>query len=178
VQDFAEDVNQESVADCPLVTDAGLAPRVTSGGGGVTFTGTVWLAEPPAPLQVSVKAVPPVSAPVDALPLSGFEPLQPPEATQDVALAEVQFNVDADPLTTVAGLALSDTDGWGGGGTPTATVTVWLISPPGPAQLSVNAVEAASTPVEAVPFTGRAPVHPPEAVQELALVVVQERFDC
>jgi hypothetical protein len=178
VQDFAEDANQESVADCPLVTDAGLAPRVTSGGGGVTFTGTVWLAEPPAPLQVSVKAVPPVSAPVDALPLSGFEPLQPPEATQDVALAEVQFNVDADPLTTVAGLALSDTDGWGGGGTPTATVTVWLISPPGPAQLNVNAVEAASTPVEAVPFTGRAPVHPPEAVQELALVVVQERFDC
>ncbi len=119
-----------------------------------------------------------MSAPVDALPLSGFDPLQPPEATQDVALADVQFNVDADPLTTVAGLAVSDTDGWGGGGTPTATVTVWLISPPGPAQLSVNAVDAASTPVAAAPFTGRAPLQPPEAVQAVAFVVVQARFDC
>jgi hypothetical protein len=91
----------------------------------VTLTGTVWLAEPPGPLQVSVNAVSAVSTPVDALPLSDFAPPQPPEATHDVAFAELHVSVDADPLTTVDGVAPSDTDGGGGGGgAPTITLTV------------------------------------------------------
>lgn len=43
-----------SVEDCPLFTLAGFAVNETVGAGGVTTTGTVWLAEPPAPEQVSV----------------------------------------------------------------------------------------------------------------------------
>ena len=43
-----------SVEDCPLFTLAGFAVNETVGAGGVTATGTVWLAEPPAPEQVSV----------------------------------------------------------------------------------------------------------------------------
>ena len=43
-----------SVEVCPLFTLAGFAVNETVGAGGVTATGTVWLAEPPAPEQVSV----------------------------------------------------------------------------------------------------------------------------
>jgi len=38
----------------PLTTLAGLAATFTVGGGGVTVTVTVWLAEPPAPVHVRV----------------------------------------------------------------------------------------------------------------------------
>jgi hypothetical protein len=43
--------------------------------------------------------------------------------------------------------------------------------------VNVNAVDAASAPVVPVPLTGRAPVQPPEAVQLVALVVVQARIE-
>ncbi len=62
-----------------------------------------------------------LSAPVLALPLVGSFPDHPPEALQLVVLLEDQVSVEADPLLTVAGLALMLTVG--GGGTDTFTVT-------------------------------------------------------
>ena len=54
VQAVAFDVDHVSVEELPLVTLVGFAPRFTVGIGGVTVTVVVWLAEPPAPLQLRV----------------------------------------------------------------------------------------------------------------------------
>jgi hypothetical protein len=40
------------------------------------------LADPPNPMQLSVNVVVDVNGPVDALPLVGFAPVQPPDAVQ------------------------------------------------------------------------------------------------
>jgi hypothetical protein len=50
-----------------------------------------------------------LNAPVDCVPLVALLPDQLPEAVQEVALLEDQLKVDAPPLTTLAGLAPSDT---------------------------------------------------------------------
>jgi hypothetical protein len=76
-----------------------------------TETVTDCAAEPPAPVQVSVNFCVALSAALFCAPLVASEPLQPPEAVQEVASLEVQFNVDVPPLATVLGLALSDTIG-------------------------------------------------------------------
>src|SRR5262249_53702426 len=52
-----------------------------------------------------------VSAPVDWLPEVALVPDQPPEAVQLVALVEDQVRVEAPPLATEVGLAVSDTVG-------------------------------------------------------------------
>jgi hypothetical protein len=104
--------DQLSVAVPPLLTVVGFALRLTVGfTGAVTLTVTDRLALPPAPLQVSVKAVVALSAPVLALPLVCSLPDQPPEAVQLVALVEDQLSVADPPLPTVVGLALRFTVG-------------------------------------------------------------------
>jgi len=62
-----------------------------------------------------------LSAPVPAVPLVGSLPDQPPEAVQLVAFVEDQLSVEAEPLLTVAGLALMFTVGRGGEDTLTVT---------------------------------------------------------
>jgi hypothetical protein len=52
-----------------------------------------------------------VIAPVDCVPLSPFEPLQPPAAEQEVTLAVDQVSVDEPPDFTLLGLALRVTVG-------------------------------------------------------------------
>jgi len=47
-------VLQVSREELPLAALAGFTPRLTVGAGGVTVTVTVWLADPPGPVQVSV----------------------------------------------------------------------------------------------------------------------------
>jgi hypothetical protein len=47
-----------------------------------------------------------LSAPVDALPVIGWEPLQSPDAAHEVAFAELQLSADELPLTTLVGLAV------------------------------------------------------------------------
>jgi len=66
-----------------------------------------------------------VSAPVLALPVSGRLPLQPPLALQLVAFADDQLRVALPPLSTLLGLAPSETVGAGGGG-GALTVTLAL----------------------------------------------------
>jgi hypothetical protein len=52
-----------------------------------------------------------LSVPVLALPLVALVPDQPPEAVQLVALLVDQLSVEAVPLLTLAGVALSFTEG-------------------------------------------------------------------
>jgi hypothetical protein len=72
---------------------------------------------PLAPVQVSVKVVVLLKAPVLALPLVGSLPDHPPVALQLVALLDDQVRVEAPPAVRVAGLAdrltvgLADTEG-------------------------------------------------------------------
>jgi len=63
---------------------------------------------PLAPLQVRVKVVVALNAPVLALPLVGSLPDQPPEAVQLVAFVDDQLSAEAEPLLTVPGLALRE----------------------------------------------------------------------
>jgi hypothetical protein len=52
-----------------------------------------------------------LSAPVDALPVIGWEPLQSPDAAHEVAFAELQLSAEELPLTTLVGLAVKVTVG-------------------------------------------------------------------
>ena len=91
-------------------------------------------AEPPLPVQVRVYLAVAVSAAVFCEPLAGSEPLQPPEAAQEVALLEDQVKVEAAPLATVLGLALSVIVG---ASVVTVTVADCAALPPLPVQVRV-----------------------------------------
>ena len=54
-----------------------------------------------------------MSAPVEVEPLAASVPDHAPDAVQAVALADDQLSVEALPLATVPGLAVSDTVGAG-----------------------------------------------------------------
>jgi hypothetical protein len=118
-QDVALVDVQVRVELLPLTTLVGLALSETLGVGADTETVTDCAALPPAPVQVNVKLAAAVRFEVVCEPLVGSGPLQLPVATQEVALLEDHVKVDALPLLTVVGLALSVTDGAG-----VVTVTV------------------------------------------------------
>jgi len=107
-----------------------------------------------------------VNAAVDSLPLVALVPLQPPEAVQLVALVELQMSVEAPPLLTLVGLAVSVTVG----ADATVTVTVSLALPSRPVQVNPKLVVAANAPVSCVPLVGLLPLQPPEALQLDAFV--------
>ena len=65
-----------------------------------------------------------VSAPVLAAPDTGRLPLQPPLATQLVALFDDQLSVGAEAAMTVAGFTDSATVGGDGGGASTITLAL------------------------------------------------------
>lgn len=106
------------------------------------------------------------------MPLSPFEPLQPPAAVQKVALLLDQVSIDEAPEFTLLGLALNVTLG-----ALPATVTVadCVADPPGPVQVSSYSVVLASVPVDCAPLVETVPCQPPEAVQAVAPVDFQER---
>jgi hypothetical protein len=85
---------------------AHVAPAVT---GDVTETVTLCVADPPAPVQVSVYLVVAVSVEVLVEPLVASDPLQLSEAVQEVALVVDQVRVELLPLTTLLGLAVKVT---------------------------------------------------------------------
>jgi hypothetical protein len=128
--------DQFKVVPLPLVTLEGLALKLTVGAGvaAVTDTVTDCVADPPAPVQVAVYFVAALSAVVDCEPLGAIVPLQPPDATQDVALVEDQVNIELPPLATVVGLAISMTVG---AGVVTVTVVDWAALPPLPVQVNM-----------------------------------------
>ena len=96
---------QLKVELAPLEMLVGLAFSDTLGAGGETVTVADCEADPPAPVQVSVYLVVAESAGVAAEPLTGSEPLHPPEAVQDVALVDDQLKVEVAPLLMVLGFA-------------------------------------------------------------------------
>ena len=75
-----------------------------------------------------------VRFPVEAEPFVGSPPLQPPEATQEVAFVDVQVSVALAPLAIVLGFADSVTVGTG---CVTETVADCDASPPVPVQVSL-----------------------------------------
>ena len=84
-----------------------------------------------------------------------------------MALVELHVTVDAPPLATEIGFAASVTVGVPG----TVTVALaTLLVPPGPAQVNEYEFVAVSEPVLCVPLVALAPLQPPEAVHEVALV--------
>jgi hypothetical protein len=119
----------------PLATLEGVALNDTVGAGGVeTVTVVDCDADPPVPVQVRVNFVVAVRACVVCEPAVAFEPLQPPEAVQAVALVDDQVNADVAPLVTVAGFAVKVT---AGAGVVTDTVADCAALPPLPLQVSV-----------------------------------------
>jgi hypothetical protein len=87
-----------------------------------------------------------------------------------VTLVEDQVSVDVPPCATLVGLAEIDTVG---GLAETVTVADCAAVPPVPVQVSVNFVVAVRAGVVCVPAAASVPLHPPEAVHEVALVVDQ-----
>lgn len=122
-QDVALLELQFSVEELPCSNADGFALSANVGGGvaGVTLTVTVCVAVPPVPAQLSAKSVVVVSALRTSVPLIALVPLQPPLAVQLVALVVDQLSVDAPPLTTEAGVAVSETVGSGAALTVTVT---------------------------------------------------------
>jgi len=65
-----------------------------------------------------------------------------------------------------------------GRGDPTVTVTLSVVVPPAPVQAKVKVVSAVSDALTSLPEVAfLLPVHPPEAVHEVALVTVQLKVD-
>jgi hypothetical protein len=97
-------------------------------------------------------------------------PLQPPEAVHDVAVVELHVSVEAVPLITEVGFAVSVTVGRGA----TATVAVaMLLVPPEPVQVNVYDVVAVRAPVLWLPLVATAPLQPPDAVHDVESVELQ-----
>jgi hypothetical protein len=132
------------------------------------------VAVPALPVQVNVKVVLAVSAPVDWVPVSDLVPDHPPEAAHDIALVEDQVSVAPLPLCTVLGFADSATVG---GAFETVTVTVWEALPPAPAQVSPYVALAVSVPVDCEPPVALTPLQPPVAVHDVAFVEVQVKVE-
>jgi hypothetical protein len=104
-------------------------------GGGVTLTVVERVTVPPSLVQASVKRVSAPSAGVVSEPTVGFAPLQPPLATQDVAVPADHESVAVPPGGTDDADVLSVNEG---GSTEAAlTLTVRAIDPPVPLQVSV-----------------------------------------
>lgn len=108
-----------------------------------TFTVTLSDAEPPGPSQVMVYVLEDVRLPVDCEPLVAFDPLQAPEAVQDVVfeelqerLAEVLYEMEMGPSCP---FALISTDGAvGGAGAVTVSVKVVVLVTPPPVAVTVT----------------------------------------
>jgi hypothetical protein len=113
VQEVALVEDQLNVELPPLETLVGLALSEMLGAAADTVTVADCVADPPAPVQVSMYLVAAVSAAVLFEPLIASDPLQPPEAVHAVALVADQLNIDAAPLLSVLGFAVSVTAGAG-----------------------------------------------------------------
>ena len=125
------------------------------------------------PTQRSVYVVVAVGVTVSVPPVALLLPVHPPLAVQALAWLAFQVSVAFPPVVIAVGAAVSERV-VGAGGASTCTVTDCAgESPPGPEHTSVNVETAVSALVCSVPDVGLAPDQPPDAVQEVALVVDQ-----
>jgi hypothetical protein len=167
VQEVALLEVQVSVDVSPGATTEGLTTNVAVG---MRLTTVLALAVPPEPVQDNEYEVALDTGPVLWLPLSTSEPLQPPDAVQEVALLEVHVRIDDAPAATAAGDAVNVTVGWGRMFT---TATTGAVTPPGPRHVSAYTVVAVNGPVLWLPLVASVPLQPREAVHEVALTELQ-----
>jgi len=158
----------ESCVFAPLATVVGVAVKLTAGGA-TTVTVFESLPVPPTPVHVSVNVVVAVRAALVAEPTGVFVPDQPPDAVHDVAELVVHESAVVPPLATVAGFTARLTVG----GPTAATDFVSLAVPPEPVQLNVNVAFAESALLVSLPLVAFPPAQPPDALHEVALVLVQ-----
>lgn len=171
VQELAFTVLQFKVELPPAAIVAGIALSVIMGNGKVTATEALALAVPPAPVQASVKVVLAASAAETSLPLVALVPVQPPLAVQLVAFVDDQARLVDEPLVTEAGVAVSVTVGATGAVTVTEALA-WPL-PPAPLQLRLKVALAVSAAEFSLPLVALLPVQPPDAVHEVALLLLQ-----
>ncbi len=93
-------------------------------------------------------------------------------------MVELQVNVDAAPLATVVGSAVSEAVGAGTttGVTVTDTVAAAL-APPGPLHVNEYVEVWVNAAVSRVPADANVPFHPPAAVQAVASVELHVKVD-
>jgi hypothetical protein len=162
--------DQLSVVLPPAATVLGFALIWIVGALAEMDTVTDWVADPPSPVQASVKVEPVLIGPLDCEPFGLRLPDQAPEAEQRVASTLDQVSVELPPGTTVLGLALSLISG---AKLVTVTIADWVLEPPGPMQLKLKSEVFDSAPVDQVPLVATEPLQPPLAVQPWAFSVVQ-----
>lgn len=107
-------------------------------------------------------------------PVGAKVPVQPPDAVHDVALVELHVRVEEPPMATVVGLAVNTTVGTATAVTVTAAVA-GALAPPAPEHTSEYEVLAVSAPVLCVPLVPSAPLQPPDAAHDVALVELHVR---
>jgi hypothetical protein len=129
------------------------------------------LLAPPGPLQTSEYDVVAATAPVDWVPPAANVPLHPLDAVQDVALSDVHVSVDASPGAMTEGLTANVAVGI------RLTAALALAVPPGPVQDKEYEVGPTIGPLLWLPLAASAPLHPPDAVQDVALLEVQVSVD-
>jgi hypothetical protein len=100
------------------------------------------------------------------VPLVGSAPAQPSDAVHPVALLEFQLRVDVSPGAMTEGLTVNVAVG------TTLTTAVASELPPGPAQASEYAVALRTAPVLLLPLVPTAPLQPPDAAHDVALLEV------
>jgi hypothetical protein len=123
------------VTDCPCLILLGWAERCTKGrGGGATWTVTLAVAVPPAPIAVMVYEVVTVGETLME-PLAPTAPM-PGSISQEVAFVELHVRIDDRPYRMLPGAAEIDTVGGGVGGV-TVIVALALAVPPGPVAVMV-----------------------------------------
>jgi hypothetical protein len=116
-----------------------------------------------------------VNAPVSCVPDVAFDPVQLPDAEQDVAFVELQVSVLLPPLLTDIGDAESDTVGAGVEPPPTVTVTLSEAVRPLPlVHVRVYVAVALNAPVLWLPDVAFCPLHAPDAMHDAARDVDQE----
>jgi hypothetical protein len=148
----------------------GVAFSVTVGSGYATVTSTELVDVPPGPVQASAKVVVPVSAEDVSVPDGGRLPVHPFDAVQAVASVLVHESVVVPLGATLVGFAVKIAVGVGGGAT--AMLAEVVASPPGPEQVSVKVAAAVSAGVASVPDVARLPVQAPDAVHDVAFVLL------
>jgi hypothetical protein len=128
-------------------------------------------AVPPGPVQASVNVVLALSVAETSVPLVALAPVQPPLAVQVVAFVDDHVRLVDDPVVTELGFAVSVTVG--NTGAVTVTDALAVPEPPLPEHVRVKLALAVSAAEFSVPLVALLPVQPPEAVQDVALVLDQ-----
>jgi hypothetical protein len=171
VHEVAFVLDQVNVLLPPLLTEVGEADNETVGAGvpadSETATVTFAWREPPGPEQLNTYVGLVNNAPVPSVPEVAFDPVQLPDAVQDVALVVDQVNVLPEPLPTDIGDAESETVG--AAVEPPETVTVALstyVRPLPLVHVSVYVADAFKAPVLWLPEVAFDPLQAPDATHE------------